>query len=67
MLTTESTGDLPVILTTQEACKLLRISRSVLYSEVHAGRIPVLIVGKRCWRFSRVALERWLEQEMAAA
>lgn len=62
-MTTNPAGDLPAILTTQDACQLLRISRATLYAEVHAGRIPALWIGKRCLRFSRVALERWLEQE----
>ena len=67
MTTIEPTGDFPAILTTLEACQLLRISRATLYAEVHAGRIPALWIGKRCLRFSRIALERWLEQEMAVA
>ena len=63
MTANEPAGNLPAILTTSEACQLLRISRATLYAEVHAGRIPALWIGRRCLRFSRVALARWLEQE----
>ena len=60
-MSTKPLGDLPPILTSEEARKLLRISRGTLFSEVHAGRLPAIWLGKRCLRFNRTALERWLE------
>jgi excisionase family DNA binding protein len=59
-------GELPPILTSEEARKLLRISRGTLLAEVHAGRLPAIWLGKRCLRFSRTALERWLEDQSSA-
>jgi hypothetical protein len=37
-----------------------------LLAEVHAGRLPAIWLGKRCLRFSRTALERWLEDQSSA-
>jgi excisionase family DNA binding protein len=63
----ESFGAVPPILTVKETCSMLRISRCTLYAEVHAGRLPAIWLGKRCLRFSRHALERWLEAQTQAS
>ena len=58
-----SIEELPPILTTLEACKLLRVSRSTLYAEIRSGNLPAIRLGKRILRLSRYALERWIEQQ----
>jgi excisionase family DNA binding protein len=51
----------PEIMTIGEAAKYLRISRSSLYKVTREGRIPCQKVGRQ-WRFSREALDRWLDR-----
>jgi len=58
-------NEAPDILTVDEVRKLLRCSKQVIYEEVHAGRLPVIRVGERVWRFSKVAVQRWLEAQGA--
>jgi excisionase family DNA binding protein len=65
-MTTPTLGDLPPILTSEEARRLLRISRGTLLAEVHAVHLPAIWVSQRCLRFSRTALERWLEDQNSA-
>ena len=48
-----------VVLTTEEAVKLLRVSRPTLYELIKRREIPVRRVG-RSYRFCRAALLDWL-------
>jgi excisionase family DNA binding protein len=48
------------VLTIEEAAEYLQISQSTLYKEAQKGKIPCKKIGKR-WRFSRKALENWLD------
>ena len=48
-----------VVLTTEEAVKLLRVSRPTLYELIKRREIPVRRVG-RSYRFCRTALLDWL-------
>lgn len=42
------------VLKTQEVCQLLRVSRQAIYQAVADGRLPVVKVSPRAWRFRRV-------------
>jgi excisionase family DNA binding protein len=53
-------GELPAILTVAEVAKALRVSKYVVYCEIHQGRLPVIKMGDRVWRVSRTALENWI-------
>ena len=57
--------ELPDILTTGEVRRVLRVSRNTLYAEVRTGRLPVIKLGDRVWRFSRFAVEKWIEAQGA--
>ena len=49
------------ILVADEVAKILRIDRPRVYELVRYHRIPVIRLGKRQYRFSAEAIERWLE------
>ncbi|MPZ50810.1 MAG: helix-turn-helix domain-containing protein, partial [Dehalococcoidia bacterium] len=40
----------------------LQVSRSVVYGEISAGRLPAVRLGVRVIRVSKWALQRWLER-----
>lgn len=48
------------VLTLEEACELLRISRPTIFELIKRGEIPCRKVG-RIWRFHRPAVLDWLE------
>ncbi|MCK4824632.1 helix-turn-helix domain-containing protein [bacterium] len=48
------------ILTSEEAAKLLQLSRRSLYKLVREGEIPCKKVLNK-WRFARESLKRWVE------
>lgn len=54
----------PLVLTVEEAARLLRIGRTAAYEAVRRGDIPSLRIGKTL-RVPRVALERMLAGEGA--
>jgi excisionase family DNA binding protein len=54
-------AELPEILTTEELAKALRVSKHTIYEEVRAGRLPVIRMSDRVWRYSKWAVERWLD------
>ena len=56
-------ADLPEILTTEELAKALRVSKHTIYEEVRVGRLPVIRMSDRVWRFSKGAVERWMESQ----
>lgn len=47
------------LLTLEQVAKLLRLHTSTVYRMVKRGKIPAVKVG-RVWRFSRDALDKWL-------
>jgi excisionase family DNA binding protein len=56
------TGDVMVdFLTTHDVQDLLQVDRTTIYRMVESGRLPAIRVGKQ-WRFSRAAIEQWLER-----
>lgn len=60
MVDTES--DPLALLTMQELCQLLKITRYQAYNEIKNGRLPAvrLGVGGRRWRFRRTDIEAYL-------
>ena len=54
------------VLTIEQAAEYLQISQSTLYKEAQKGKIPCQKIGRR-WRFSRLALEKWLEKLPASS
>jgi len=51
------------ILTTREACDLLKTKRLTLYKLVRAGEIPAFRMG-RAWKFERGSLEKWIKNRL---
>lgn len=49
------------ILTLEEASRLLKLSRSTVYSLVQKKKIPAFKLG-RSWRFVKAYLMKWLEE-----
>jgi excisionase family DNA binding protein len=56
-------NDLPVVLTVEEAARVLRISRSAAYRAVKSGELPVVRIGARSLRVPRDRLLRQLSNE----
>ena len=54
------------VLTIEQAAQYLQISQSTLYKEAQKGKIPCQKIGRR-WRFSRLAIEKWLEKLPASS
>ena len=50
------------VLTTKEACHLLRIHPSTLYKLTRQGKIPSFRVGTD-WRFRTELIERWMAEK----
>lgn len=53
---------LPDVLTVEQVSVYLQVSRSVVYGEISAGRLPAVRLGVRVIRVSKWALQRWLER-----
>jgi len=51
------------LLTTEEACELLKVSKAALYNYVREKEIPAFKFGRR-WKFSHEALQLWIGQKM---
>ena len=50
------------VLTIDELAEYLKISKSTLYKLVQEGKVPGQKIGRH-WRFSRRAIDRWIERE----
>jgi PTS system nitrogen regulatory IIA component len=50
------------LLTVDEVARYLRIPRTTVYDLAQRRRLPAFKVGRH-WRFKRVRLEAWLEQQ----
>ena len=55
-------NELPDVLTVEQVSVYLQVSRSVVYGEISAGRLPAVRLGVRVIRVSKWALQRWLER-----
>lgn len=51
------------LLTTKEACALLKTKRLTLYKMVKAGEVPAFRMGKS-WKFERTVLENWIRKRL---
>lgn len=51
------------LLTTTEACQMLRVSRMTLHRLVQAGELRRVRVRARCVRFQRREVERFVERK----
>ncbi len=51
------------LISIEEACALLKMSKPALYGCVRQKKIPAFKFQRR-WKFQRAALEKWVEQQM---
>lgn len=51
------------LLTAEEACDFLKVSKVALYNYARRNEIPAFKFGRR-WKFQKSALEKWIEQKM---
>jgi excisionase family DNA binding protein len=56
---------MPELLTTKQLQELLQIDRTTIYRMLNEGQIPGFKVGGQ-WRFSRDAIESWLQEQERA-
>ena len=49
------------ILKAEEVAEILRVDKQRIYELVRSSAIPVIRVGERQYRFSKQAIEKWLE------
>lgn len=49
------------ILVADEVAEMLRVDKQRVYDLVRAGKIPVIRLGERQYRFSYQAVQRWLD------
>ena len=49
------------ILIAEEVAKLLRVDKQRVYELVRTNKLPFIRVGQRQYRFSKTAVEKWLE------
>ncbi|MEJ2559578.1 MAG: PocR ligand-binding domain-containing protein [Anaerolineae bacterium] len=56
---------MPDLLTTRQVQELLQVDRTTIYRMLNEGRIPGFKVGGQ-WRFSRDAIEAWLQEQERA-
>lgn len=59
-------SDADALLTTRQLQNLLQVDRITIYRMLQAGHLPGFKIGGQ-WRFSRQALEHWLEEQGARA
>lgn len=54
------------VFTIEELSDYLKVPKSSLYKLAQEGKIPCQKVGKH-WRFSKAAVDRWLQEKGPAA
>ena len=54
------------ILTLPEVAELLKVAEKTVYKMAQKGRLPAFKVGGQ-WRFQRVDIDSWIEQQKANA
>jgi len=52
-------GSVPDVMTIEQLCSYLQLSRSTLYKLAQEGKLPGHKVGKH-WRFSKQVIDEWL-------
>ena len=63
--TAATTGVPPLLLSVNEAARVLQIGRSKLYELLAAGELPVVRIG-RSVRIPTAALEQWVQRRTSA-
>jgi excisionase family DNA binding protein len=58
-------NDMDTLLTTRQLQELLQVDRITIYRMLNDGRLQGFKVGGQ-WRFSRQAIERWLQEQRAS-
>ena len=48
------------LMTPEQVCEMLKISKSTLYKKVSKRKIPHIKISNKILRFSKVEIERWL-------
>ena len=51
------------LLTAEQACEYLKMSKYALYTYVKRKEIPAFKFGRR-WKFKKTALDQWIEQKL---
>jgi excisionase family DNA binding protein len=54
------------ILTLPEVAQLLKVAEKTVYTMAQTGQLPAFKVRGQ-WRFKRVDIDRWIEQQKAAS
>jgi excisionase family DNA binding protein len=54
-----------LLLTINQACAALKLSRAQLYLEMGSGRLRFIALGTRCRRLAMADLEAWIEDRRA--
>jgi excisionase family DNA binding protein len=54
-------GHMPEVLSFEEACQFLKLSKPTLYNYVRRGDVPAFKMG-RVWKFHRESLDDWLKK-----
>lgn len=49
------------ILVAEEVSQILRVKTQRIYELVRTNQIPFILIGQRQYRFSKQAIEKWLE------
>lgn len=49
------------ILVADEVAELLRVDKQRVYELVRTGRIPVIRIGERQYRFAASSIEQWIQ------
>ncbi len=49
------------ILVAEEVSRILRVETQRIYELVRTNQIPFILIGQRQYRFSKQAIEKWLE------
>ena len=64
---TESTnGSAPLLLSVEQAAKMLNIGRGLAYQLTQEGKLPIVRLGRRVL-ISRQHLEAWVQQQVGAS
>jgi excisionase family DNA binding protein len=57
----DSPGDVDELLTVEDVCAWFKVTRSWVYDEVEAGRLPYVRIGRQSLRFHRSELRLFLQ------
>jgi len=55
------------LLTTEQVCEALHVGRDVVLRLVHSGQLKALKITRKCYRYHRADVERFVRERDAAA